>query len=56
MKKNTLIICCVLICIAVANLAVVDASFLNNYIAFCCYAAIVAFVARDYRKSKDAKS
>ena len=56
MKKNTLIICCILICVAVANLAVVDASFLNYYIVFCCYASIVAFAVRDYKKSKEHKS
>lgn len=56
MGKNTLIICCVLLCVAILNLSVVNAGFINNYICFCCYAAIVAFVARDYKKRKEAES
>ena len=56
MKKSTLIICGVLICVAVVNLSLINAEFINNYIVFCCYAAIIAFIARDYKNSKKTES
>ena len=56
MKNETLIICSVLLCVAVISMACKNIGSVNYFIVFSCYASIVAFAVRDYKKSKEHKS
>lgn len=56
MKRSSLIICSAILFIAILNLAQKNIDTMNYFIVWCCYAAIIAFAVRDYKKNKEVES